>query len=325
MRFLSFLFLVSFFCFISCSQNGNSTKENSNNKNTTTEATGSAEVKTVNPIANGTEGVTASGYRYKFHISTNGIKPEIGDQVRYHEIVFKNDSLVSSTFYRFEPTLAIIPPLTEIPNPPPPNYEGVMMMSPGDSLTVFHDLDTISAPNLPKWLKNSDVLRYEIKMVSHQPRSAISAGLEATKARVSTVGDSLRIAIADLKSGKLAKQMIKTESGVSYIIHEEGKGDALEAGKYLQVHYMGMLQENGVSFNNTFGPAKAFAFQVGRGRVIKGWDEALLKIKKGGKMTIFVPYAMGYGEAGRPGKEGEPAYIPERADLAFYVEIVDVK
>ncbi len=325
MRYISFLFLISFICFVSCSQNDTNTKENSNNKNTSLEFVGSTAAKSTNPIASGTEGKTTSGYRYRFHISTNGIKPEIGDQVRYHEIVFKNDSLVSSTFYRFEPTLAIIPPLTEIPNPPPPNYEGVMMMSPGDSLTVFHDLDTISAANLPKWLKNSDVLRYEIKMVSHQPKSAITAGLEATKARLVTVGDSLKMAISAFKTGKLAPKIKKTDSGLSYIIHEEGKGDVLEAGKYLQVHYMGMLQETGVSFNNTFGPAKPFAFQVGRGRVIKAWDEALLKIKKGGKITIFAPYSLGYGEAGRPGKEGEPAYIPERADLAFYVEIIDVK
>lgn len=323
MRFFSFLFLLSFFCLIGCSQNENNPTDGSNTDSTAVANT--ANSNTATPIANGTEGRTTSGYRYKFHISTNGVKPAIGDQVRYHEIVFKNDSLVSSTFYRFEPTLAIIPPLTEIPNPPPPNYEGVLMMSPGDSLTVFHDLDTISAANLPKWLKNSDILRYEIKMVSHQPKAAIAAGLEATKARVSTVGDSLRIAISELKSGKLDKQLTTMPSGLKYFIHEEGKGDALVEGKYLQVHYMGMLQETGVSFNNTFGPAKPFAFQVGRGRVIKGWDEALLKIKKGGKITMFVPYAMGYGESGRPGKEGEPAYIPERADLAFYVEIIDVK
>jgi FKBP-type peptidyl-prolyl cis-trans isomerase FkpA len=310
-----FVLTVLLFC-LSCKQ------DNSKDNNTATTIPGSGKVPA---FSNGEEGRTLSGYRFKFHISTNGVKPEIGDEVRYHEIIFKNDSLVNSTYYRFEPMLAIIPPLTEVPNPPPPNYEAILLMSPGDSLTVWHDLDTIPKDKLPKWLTNSDKLRYEIRMLSHQPKSAIEAGIEKTKNRLTSVGDSLRMAIVAFKEGKLKNQLTKTESGLHYIIHDPGKGDALVEGKYLQVHYMGMLQSNGVSFNNTFANAKPFALQIGRGRVIKGWDEALLKLKKGGKMTLFVPYQMGYGEAGRPGKDGEAAYIPERADLVFYVEILDVR
>jgi FKBP-type peptidyl-prolyl cis-trans isomerase len=316
MRKLSFLILTGLLFCLNCQQNESS----DNNTVTTVPASGK-----IPAFSNGEEGRTTSGYRFKFHVSTNGVKPEIGDQVRYHEIIFKNDSLVNSTFYRFEPTLAIIPPLTEVPNPPPPNYEAVLLMSPGDSLTVWHDLDTIPAAKLPKWLTNKDKLRYEIRMLSHHPKSAIEAGLQKTKDRLTTVGDSLRVAIADFRAGKLQSQLTKTKSGLQYIIHAPGQGDAIVEGKYLQVHYMGMLQANGVSFNNTFANAKPFALQIGRGRVIKGWDEALLKLKKGGKMTLFVPYQMGYGEAGRPGKEGEAAYIPERADLVFYVEILDVR
>ncbi|HHS95235.1 MAG TPA: hypothetical protein ENJ45_01500, partial [Phaeodactylibacter sp.] len=273
----------------------------------------------------GEEGVTTSGYRFRFHISNNGRQPRVGDQVQYHEIVFKNDSLVTSTYYHLNPTLAIIPPLTEVPNPPPPNYEAILLMSAGDSLSVWHDLDTIPITKLPKWLRNDDELVYHIKLLSVKPKAEIEKALQATKAREQSVGDSLRAFVSEFKAGKLKDIVTTTESGLSYIIHESGVGDSIKAGRFLQVHYMGILQDNGVSFNNTFGPAKPFAFQVGRGRVIKGWDEALLKLKKGGKMTIFIPYALGYGEAGRPGKKGEPAYIPEKADLAFYVEVLDVR
>ncbi|MFK7806889.1 MAG: FKBP-type peptidyl-prolyl cis-trans isomerase [Saprospiraceae bacterium] len=323
MRFLSYLILIGFLSFFGCSQNETQTADKTSETNSTVEKT-SSSTQSGKTYENGSEGRTSSGYRYKFHVSNNGIRPAIGDQVRYHEITFKNDSLVNSTYYRLEPTLAIIPGPTEIPNPPPPNYEAVLMMSPGDSLTVYHDLDTMAVEKLPEWLKPTDVLRYEIRMLTHQPKAAIEAGINATKARVQTVGDSLRTAIQAFKTGNL-KNVQKTESGITYIIHAPGTGEALEDGKYLQVHYMGMLQENGVSFNNTYGLAKPFAFQIGRGRVIKGWDEALIKLKKGGKMTVFIPYKMGYGEAGRPGKEGEPAYIPERADLAFYVELLDIR
>ena len=60
-------------------------------------------------------------------------------------------------------------------------------------------------------------------------------------------------------------------------------------------------------------------FRVGTGQVIKGWDEALLTMKKGEKRTLIIPYWLGYGVKGRP------PTVPGRATLVFEVELLDFK
>ncbi len=317
----TFVGLLACLLFWGCTQKENKAiNTNNNNSETISQPTTTPEAKL---LSQNKKGTTPTGYRYVHHFSYDGPKPALGDEVRYHEIVFNNDSLIKSSHYGFEPIRAIIPTKDKIADPPPPNYDAVMMMSPGDSMTIWHDVgDEVS---LPKWLEKGDQLRYELTMISIRPRAAIEAGIEAVKAREQTVGDSLRQKILDFKNGKLADQLTATESGLQYIIHDPGKGEQVKKGNFLKVHYMGCLQESGASFNNTYGPARPFPFQVGRGRVIKGWDEGLLQLKKGGKMTLFIPYQLGYGEAGRPGEDGGIAYIPERADLAFYVELLDIR
>ncbi len=95
-----------------------------------------------------------------------------------------------------------------------------------------------------------------------------------------------------------------------------GTGAEATPGTKIKVHYTGTLM-NGTKFDSSIGK-DPFEFELGAGNVIKGWDEGVKGMKVGGKRTLSIPYAMGYGEAGSPPK------IPGKAGLKFDVELLSV-
>jgi peptidylprolyl isomerase len=72
------------------------------------------------------------------------------------------------------------------------------------------------------------------------------------------------------------------------------------------------------------GDAPPFSFPQGYGRVIQGWDLGFTGMKVGGKRRLFIPWQLAYGAMGRPGPDAAHPGIPEKADLIFDVELVDV-
>lgn len=74
----------------------------------------------------------------------------------------------------------------------------------------------------------------------------------------------------------------------------------------------------GTQFDSNVDKPAPFGFMVGAGRVIKGWDEGVLGMKKGGKRLLIVPSDKAYGPEGRPPR------IPQNAPLVFEVSIVDI-
>jgi len=109
---------------------------------------------------------------------------------------------------------------------------------------------------------------------------------------------------------------ITTESGLKYVTQAEGKGETPKTGTNIKVHYTGKLL-NGKQFDSSVDRGKPIDFNVGQGRVIKGWDEALLTMKKGEKRVLIIPPHLGYGSRGAGG------VIPPNATLIFDVELVD--
>jgi FKBP-type peptidyl-prolyl cis-trans isomerase len=104
-----------------------------------------------------------------------------------------------------------------------------------------------------------------------------------------------------------------TASGLYYIITEPGSGAAPTATSYVTAFYKGYFT-NGDVFDET--GATTASFQMAG--VIKGWQEGLPFIRKGGKITLLIPSALGYGEQGR----GD---VPANAVLIFDIELVDVQ
>jgi peptidylprolyl isomerase len=110
-------------------------------------------------------------------------------------------------------------------------------------------------------------------------------------------------------------------SGLQYIDTKVGSGPT-GAGKTATVHYTGWLYQNGQKgrkFDSSVDRGQPFSFPVGGGQVIKGWDEGVATMKVGGKRTLIIPPALGYGARGAGG------VIPPNATLMFDVELIAVR
>ena len=118
-----------------------------------------------------------------------------------------------------------------------------------------------------------------------------------------------------------SKTMKKTASGLEYVDEKEGAGETPKAGQTCLVHYTGWLWENkakGKKFDSSRDRNAPFAFPVGEGRVIKGWDEGVGTMKVGGKRNLLIPPSLAYGARGAGG------VIPPNATLLFEVELLGV-
>jgi peptidylprolyl isomerase len=109
---------------------------------------------------------------------------------------------------------------------------------------------------------------------------------------------------------------IETPSGLRYIIQEEGEGLPPMKGMRLKVLYKGSLIDETV-FGSVSNKENPFTFQLGRGQVIDGWEEAFRDMTKGEKRLLIIPHELGYGLRGQKPK------IPSRATLIFEVTLLD--
>jgi FKBP-type peptidyl-prolyl cis-trans isomerase FkpA len=130
-------------------------------------------------------------------------------------------------------------------------------------------------------------------------------------------------ASADEKADKKGdSKMVKTPSGLQYEDTKEGTGPQPKKGQICSMHYTGWLWENGAKgkkFDSSLDRRTPFDFPLGRGSVIKGWDEGVASMKVGGKRTLLIPPTLGYGASGAGG------VIPPNATLLFEVELLGVR
>jgi FKBP-type peptidyl-prolyl cis-trans isomerase len=97
-----------------------------------------------------------------------------------------------------------------------------------------------------------------------------------------------------------------------------GSGREAKTGDTVHVRYTGTLL-NGTKFDSTADHGnEPFKFTLGKGEVIKGWDQGVVGMKLGGKRTLRIPPDLGYGE------QGSPPTIPPNAGLNFDVELVSI-
>lgn len=108
---------------------------------------------------------------------------------------------------------------------------------------------------------------------------------------------------------------IRTSSGLMYIILKEGNGATPTSGALIEAHYTGRLLD-GTKFDSSVDRGKPFLFVVGKGDVIKGWDEAFFSMKKGEKRILIIPPGLAYGDKGM-------RTIPPNETLIFEVELIN--
>ena len=113
------------------------------------------------------------------------------------------------------------------------------------------------------------------------------------------------------------KEIQVSETGLKYVIIEEGEGNHPTEGNVVTVHYSGFF-EDGNKFDSSVERDEPFSFVVGNKSVIAGWDEGIKLLKKGGKARLIIPPDLGYGNVAK-------GIIPANSTLIFDVELVDVK
>lgn len=111
-------------------------------------------------------------------------------------------------------------------------------------------------------------------------------------------------------------------NGIYYIEKSAGTGSAPEAGKKATLKYKGYLPDGRV-FDQTEND-KTFSFTIGEDEVIKGFDNGVRLMKKGGKATIVIPYYWGYGFKARIDPQTQQITIPMFSTLIFDLELIDI-
>jgi FKBP-type peptidyl-prolyl cis-trans isomerase len=109
----------------------------------------------------------------------------------------------------------------------------------------------------------------------------------------------------------------KTNTGIRYIIQKEGEGEPPKPGDSVQVLYEGKLLD-GTVFDKNQDKDHPFKFRVGRGMVIRGWDQVLQLMKPGEIRLVIIPPELAYGT------QGQAPHIPRDASLVFTVELLKV-
>ena len=113
------------------------------------------------------------------------------------------------------------------------------------------------------------------------------------------------------------ENVVTTDSGLQYVVINEGEGAQPQAGQRVFVHYVGTL-EDGTKFDSSRDRGRPFDFTIGRGQVIKGWDEGVGDMKVGDRRKLIIPPELGYGTRGAGG------VIPPNATLIFDVELLRI-
>jgi FKBP-type peptidyl-prolyl cis-trans isomerase len=113
-------------------------------------------------------------------------------------------------------------------------------------------------------------------------------------------------------------QVVQTATGLGYVDLVEGTGVRPKTGDTVSVHYTGWLK-SGDKFDSSVDRGTPFEFPVGKGRVIKGWDEGVISMKVGGKRKLIIPAHLGYGA------QGAGRVIPPGATLIFEVELLGIR
>lgn len=146
-----------------------------------------------------------------------------------------------------------------------------------------------------------------------------SAGLLSNPSKSIAAEDGV-VATTDVASETDADGFYTTESGMKFKVTKEGTGAIPSNGQTVKAHYTGWLDgfESSRKFDSSRDRGRPFTFAVGKGQVIRGWDESFSSMKIGERRLIILPPRLAYGDRGAGG------IIPGGATLYFDVELLGI-
>lgn len=256
------------------------------------------------------------GLQYKIHTDNEGELIKEGDFVTL-QMVYRtdSDSVLFDTYKMGQP----IKLMANKPTFKGDLMNGLMLLSEGDSATFLINADSLFEKTFqfprPAFIRAGSYLTFDVKVEKVQTKEQMEQEMKAETEKQSAVENvNLEKYITDNKLNPT-----KTSSGLMYVVTKEGSAEKAAAGDTVVVHYTGKLL-NGNKFDSSVDVGKPIEFPVGRGMVIKGWDEAFMLFGKGTKATLIIPSALGYG----PNEVGG-GVIPAYSSLIFDIELVNIK
>ena len=259
---------------------------------------------------------TKSGLLYKIFPADNK-EPlmKTGQFVKFQVKGTLNDSVLFSSYGK-------VPAYQQVNTSEQPSYnllEILPLMKKGDSAVTVQMIDTLmkQGMQLPANAKKGDRVITSLRIVDVFATDSAAMkdyNAEMEKMKQTMKEQQVKDDIELEKSGEIAREFKemeaylsakkitaqKTGKGTYVYIQQQGTGPAAEAGKYVEVKYTGKIIETDSIFQSN-----TYAFQLGMGNVIRGWDEGLTLFKKGGKGTLFIPGFLAYGK-GQPGSPFKP-------------------
>lgn len=259
----------------------------------------------------------SSGLEYKYIKKATQIKKtSVGSSIEINIITSVADSVIfdSKKINNNQPVPAVIAAPTHNGD----LNEGFAMMSPGD-IMVFRTLIDSAVRMKKQWppfAKSGDYMSFNVEMVSSKTKAELDQ-----EAKMATINEEKEIK-KYITDNKLEKQVKKTDNGLYYVLTKEGTGPNAKAGQKVSMNYTGYLLNGNVFDSNTdpqFKHVQPLEFPLGKGSVIKGWDEGITYLNKGAQAKFIIPSRLGYG-ARSPG-----AKIPANSVLVFDVELLDAQ
>ena len=257
---------------------------------------------------------TDDGMYYKFHTQVDDtVTPKLGEYVSIDMVYAAEDSVMfDSKQLPQEMKMPMIEPTFK-----GDVYDGISMMSVGDSATFICNADSTFSKLfrmqiVPPVLDSLDYLYFHIKLNSIESEEEV---MEAQKAELKRLEAQETKARYDYVADKYPNAL-PIASGLIIVDTKEGKGNTPQKGQKVKVHYKGMFLD-GTPFDSSFDRNEPIEFTLGQGEVIKGWDEGIGMMRKGGKAVLIIPSNIAYGPQGR-------GSIPPYSSLVFEVELIDI-
>ena len=235
----------------------------------------------------------------------------MGDYVQYYSTIrTTKDSVLFTISKSATPELGMVAAPKEKGDP----IEVLTLLGKGDSVSCLIPAETFfKNVQLPAPLKPGDKIKLELKIADVFPKADYESKMAEMAAQKNAMAEA--DALNYIKANNLNAQRLP--SGMYYVVEKPGTGAQPENNKNVKVNYHGTLF-NGTVFDSSLKPGRTpFEFILGRGQVIKGWDQGIPLFKVGGKGKLIIPPAMGYGEQG----QGE---IPPNSWLVFDIEVLGV-
>lgn len=267
------------------------------------------------------------GYEYKYITKGDGEAPKNGEIVVYN-LMYMNEK-DSVLFESTAEQPAIIPCDTMQWSNLGPLYKAFKMIKEGDSILIKIPTKTLFAESfraaIPPTLDSLGDITFYIGLAKIKTQADVDAEWIANRDKMEAEGmekgkdqwnKDIEIIDNYLKENNITAQSI--ESGLRYVIETEGTGDYPQFGQTVKVHYTGTLLD-GTKFDSSYDRNEPLPFPIGRRNVIRGWDEGIALLKKGGKGTLYIPSILAYGPRARSEE------IKANSILKFEVELIDIE